>query len=185
MKNLKTIDNKTKLILALVLIAIGVSGRLLPHLWNFTPIIAIALFAGVYMGKKYAVFLPLTIMLIGDIFIGFDHLAITISIYGSIALAGLLAYGLRRYKSFRVVAGITVASSIMFFLITNAAVWVFSPLYTPNFSGLMQSYVMGIPFFRNSLIGNLFYTGILFGVYELATFRSRYKTGLVAKNINF
>lgn len=177
-------DNKTKLILALVLIAIGVSGRLLPHLWNFTPVIAIALFAGVYMGKRYAIGLPLAVMLISDIFIGFDYLAITISIYGSIALAGLLAYGLRQYKSFQVVAGMTIASSIIFFLITNAAVWAFSPLYAPNLSGLIQSYVMGIPFFRNSLLSNLFYTGIFFGVYELAILKSRSKTSLAARNIN-
>lgn len=171
-------DRKTKIALVVVLVALGVSSRLLPHLWNFTPIIAIALFAGIYMGKKYALALPLAVMLISDIFIGFDSLAMSISIYGSIALAGLLAYGLRKHKSFQVVTGIAVASSILFFLITNAAVWAFSPLYAPNFAGLMQSYVMGIPFFRNALMGDLFYTGVLFGVYELAVNRSRVSTKL-------
>jgi len=65
------------------------------------------------------------------------------------------------------VLGASLLGSILFFLITNWAVWAFGELYTKDVSGLIMSYGMGLPFFRNTLLGDLFYVCVFFGIAEL------------------
>lgn len=65
------------------------------------------------------------------------------------------------------VIGGTTLGAIIFFLLTNAAVWAFGTMYPHTLSGLMESYTMAIPFFRNSLLGDIFFIGILVGGYEV------------------
>lgn len=157
---------KTKLIISLLLIVLGVATRLLPHAWNFAPIAAIALFSGIYLGKNYALILPVLAMFIGDSFIGFYGLPLMFAVYGSYALVGLLGAGIKKSKSLETVVAASLAASVLFFLITNWAVWQFSPWYVKNFSGLMNAYTLALPFFRNTLLGDLFYTTVLFSAYE-------------------
>jgi len=159
------ITNSKKLTL-LLLVILGISARFLPHPANFAPIGAIALFGGLYLPKRYAIILPLIAMLISDIFIGFYSWQIMLSVYVCFGLTGLSGLFIRNHKNFFSVVSVTLLSSVSFFLITNAAVWAFGTMYTHNFAGLMQSYVMAIPFFRNSLLGDLFYVGVLVGGYE-------------------
>ena len=142
----------------------GVVMRLLPHLPNFTPIAAIALFGGVYLNKKYALILPLVAMFISDIFIGFHDTMLYV--YGSFLLTGLMGLWLRKHKNVVNILGASFASALLFFLISNFGVWI-QGMYARDISGLFQSYVMAIPFFKNMLLGNLFYTGLLFGSFEL------------------
>lgn len=149
------------------IILIAVLARLLPHPPNFAPIAALALFGGVYLDRRYAIILPLAAMFLADIFIGFDFLPITAAIYGSFILAGFIGIWLREHKNFVNVSAASLTASILFFIITNFAVWAFSPLYAKDFFGLVQSYTMAIPFFRNTLLGDLFYTGVFFGGFEL------------------
>lgn len=160
--------HRWKLILAAVLIAVLVATRLLPHLWNMTPLVAIALFAGVYLGKNWALAIAGIGMVIGDIVIGFYNPGVMISVYAMIVLAvavsGLIST--QRYR-FLTAAGSAAITAILFFLITNAAVWKFSGMYAPDVSGLVQSYLMGLPFFKNMLIGDVVYTVGLFAAYEL------------------
>ena len=155
-------------IIALFFILIGVSLRIIPHAPNFTPIAAIALFGGVYFSKKIALFLPVLAMLISDVFIGFYDLKIMAAVYGSFILCTILGFWLKKRKKWQTVAGAAILSSVLFFLITNFAVWAFSPWYAKTFSGIIQSYIMALPFFRNTLLGDLFYVGAFFGAYELA-----------------
>ena len=167
-------DNQIKIIIPLLLIILGILTRFLPHSANFTAIGAIALFGGLYLPRRYAVIIPLTAMFISDIFIGFYSWQIMFSVYTSFVLLGLIGLLVRKNKKFHTVLGGTLLGSILFFLITNAAVWAFGTMYSPDFSGLMQSYIMAIPFFRNSLAGDLFYVGVLVGGFELAmSFLSR------------
>ena len=142
----------------------GVVARLLPHAPNFTPIAAIALFGGVYLNKKYALILPLIAMFIADLFIGFHDTMIYV--YGAFLLTGGIGLWLRKHKSGGVVIGASVVSSLLFFLITNFGVWA-QGMYARDLSGLMQSYVMGLPFLKNTLLGDLFFVGVFFGSYEL------------------
>lgn len=157
---------RTKIIISIVLISLGVACRLLPHAWNFTPIIAIAMFAGVYLGRKYAILLPILTMLIGDIFIGFYDIKLMAVIYLSFILIGLGAILVKKHKSAETILAGSVLAAVLFFLATNWAVWQFSPWYARTWAGLIECYTLALPFFRNTLLSNIFYTGVLFGAYE-------------------
>ena len=131
---------------------------------NFTPIAAMALFGGVYLNKKFAFVIPLAAMFVSDIFLGF-HQAMPY-VYGSFILAVVIGLWLKNNKSAKNIFCASLISSILFFLITNFGVWA-GGWYPRTLSGLMQSYIMGIPFFRNTVLGDLLYTGVFFGAYEL------------------
>ena len=159
-------SNRQKILAAVVLITIGVAGRLLPHMWNAAPIAAVALFAACYLGYRYAAVVTIAAMLIGDFFLGFYSLPMMVSVYGSFLLIGLIGLSVRKDKSLTTVVGASLLSSIVFFLVTNGAVWLLGSMYAPGFAGLMESYAMGLPFFRGTLIGDLSYTLGLFGAFE-------------------
>jgi hypothetical protein len=141
--------------------------RLIPHLPNFAPIAAIALFSAVYLNKKYALIIALCAMLISDAFLGFADFWVTISVYGSFLLIGLLGFWLKKNKNAQNLIGASLSASIIFYLLTNFAVWAGTGWYPKTISGLILCYEMAIPFFRNTIFGDLFYCGVLFGVYEV------------------
>lgn len=141
--------------------------RLAPHQPNVAPITAMALFGGAYLSRKSAVVIPLTAMLISDMFLGFHDTIVWVYVsFGLIAGIGML---LRKKIEFRTVFIATMSSSILFYLVTNFGVWAMGTMYSKDFSGLMQSYIMALPFFRNTLLGDIFYSGVFFGGYELLT----------------
>ena len=154
-------------VLPVLLIILGVMARFLPHPANFAPIGAIAIFGGMYLPKRAALIVPLLAMLASDFFIGFYDFRIMLSVYGSFLFMGAVGFWIRKNKNAVSVVGGTLFGSFLFFLVTNAAVWFFGTMYAPNFAGLMQSYFMALPFFRNSLLGDLFYVGVLVGGMEL------------------
>lgn len=153
---------------AFILIALGIAARFMPHPANFAPIGAIAIFSGLYLPKKWAIILPLAAMFFSDIFIGFYSWQIMASVYGSLIIMAVIGLAVRKNKRLSTVLGGTILGSVIFYLVTNGAVWAFGSLYTHNLAGLAQSYIMAIPFFRNSLLGDLFYTGVLVGAYEVS-----------------
>lgn len=154
-----------QIILSILLITLGVSLRLLPHPVNVAPIVAIALFSGAYLGKKYALVIPLLAMMISDIFLGFHQGMF--SVYGSYLLCGVIGMWLAKHKSIMTVIGASLVSSVVFFLVTNFNWWYVDALYPKTVAGLVTSYVNALPFFRNSVLGDLFYTGVFFGGYEM------------------
>ena len=167
MKNFK--ENKTlEILFIFIIILIGTSLRFLPHLPNFIPIGALALFSGAYFSKKIAFFIPLTMLFISDIFIGYYDFKLMFIVYFSFFLYVILGFKLVKNKQWYMVGGATVLGSILFFLITNFAVWFFTPWYAKTFSGIIQCYLMALPFFRNTLMGDAFYVFVFFGAYELA-----------------
>jgi len=168
MKKLTKKGKILELIIALTFILIGVSLRLLPHPPNFTPILAIALFGGVYLSRKIAFVLPILAMAISDIFIGYYGVVLMILVYGTFLLSVVLGFWLKKHKKWYTVGGSAILSAVLFFLVTNFAVWAFTPWYAKTLSGIIQCYVMAIPFFRNTLLGNLFYVTVFFGAYEIA-----------------
>lgn len=154
--------------MAYFFIIAGVILRILPHLPNFAPIAAMALFGGVYLNKKYALILPVAVMMISDIFIGFYNPWIMFSVYGSFLLIGLIGLWLKSHKTLPNIIGASLFGSIIFFLVTNFAVWVVPhSLYPHNLQGLAECYTMGLPFFRNTILGDLFYSGAMFGLMEV------------------
>ncbi len=155
-----------KYALAFVLILAASLSRMLPHPLNFTPLAAIALFGGVYFDKKFAIIVPLAALLISDYFIGFYGSMYWV--YGSFVLIGITGMMLKNRKSLAMIFAGTLSSSVLFFVITNFGVWFSGTMYTKTFEGLATCYVAAIPFFRNTLAGDVFYVAVLFGVYELA-----------------
>lgn len=144
---------------------------------NFAPIAGMALFSGTYfLDRKQALIVPIIAMLISDAFIGFYNPLIMLSVYLCFGFAVLIGFYIKNNKNLTNIIGGSLLSSIVFYLITNYAVWGFGSWYPFTFSGLMQSYIMAIPFFKWTLLGDLFYVTMLFGCYELIF--------LLNKNIN-
>jgi hypothetical protein len=156
----------SKLIQPATFVIIGAFARILPHPANFAPIAAMALFGGVYMGKKQAFILPILAMVFSDLLIGFDSLPMRLTIYGTFLATVLVGLWLKDNKNTKNIILASLFSSILFFVVTNFAVWAFGGMYSKNLLGLSESYVLAIPFFRNTILGDLFYSGVLFGGYE-------------------
>lgn len=155
-----------KYIFTFSLILAAVFTRLLPHPPNVTPIMAIALFSAVYLDRKHTFIIPLAVMFVSDCFIGFHD--VIFWVYGSFLLIGFIGLWLRKHQGVAMTFGATFAGSLLFFLITNFGVWMSAQsIYTHDTTGLYQCYIAAIPFFRNALIGDVFYVGALFGSYEL------------------
>jgi hypothetical protein len=156
-----------RVIFILSVIGFGAIMRLLPHWPNFTPIAAMALFGGAYLERKHLAFLiPFAALLLSDIFLGFHHLMI--AVYISFALVVGIGIFLRSRVRGGTVILAALTASVLFFLITNFAVWIGSPFYPQNFAGLMLSYTAGLPFLYNGILGDLLYTTLFFGAYYLA-----------------
>ncbi len=151
-------------IIPISIIFIAVIARLIPHVPNFAPIAAVALFGGTYLPKKFAFIIPLLAMFFSDIFLGFH--STMIYVYGSFVLTTFIGLWIRKNKKISNTILGTFGASILFFLITNFGVWA-NGMYSRGIEGLTQSYIMAIPFFRFTLAGDLFYTGIFFVGYEL------------------
>lgn len=149
-----------------VLLILGISARLLPHPANFAPIGAIAMFSALYVPRRFALVVPVIALFISDIVIGLYDWRIMVAVYGSSLVMGVFGLIACRRRSVTRVLGYTLLGSLAFFFITNAAVWLFGTMYPHTLSGLMESYVMAIPFFRNSIAGDIFYTAILVGAAE-------------------
>jgi hypothetical protein len=156
-----------RLLFTFSLILFAALSRLLPHPANFVPITAIALFGGVYLDKKHTFIVPIAALLISDYFIGFY--SGWEWVYGSFIAVGFIGLWLRNHKEILPVIGASLAGSLLFFAVTNFGVWISSEgTYVHNFPGLLECYVAAIPFFRNTLAGDLAYVGAMFGIYELA-----------------
>ncbi|OGE82758.1 MAG: hypothetical protein A3B10_01890 [Candidatus Doudnabacteria bacterium RIFCSPLOWO2_01_FULL_44_21] len=157
-------------------ILLGAVMRVIPHPANFAPIAAIALFGGVYLDKKQAVIVPLLAMAISDFFIGFDSMQSRLMVYGSFMLIGFIGLWVKRRKNIATVMGGSLIGSVIFYLITNFAFFYSPTMYPHNWQGVIASYINALPFFRNTVLGDLFYVGVLFGVYELARYYYGYKS---------
>ena len=147
------------------LIVLGALSRLVPHPWNATPVMAIALFGGTYLSKRWAMLLPLATVVLSDFIIGW-HETIPFT-WGAFILTGMIAWWLRpRPTAARILMG-ALAGSVLFFLVTNFGVWAASTLYPRTADGLRDCFVAAIPFFRSTVLGDLICTTALFGAYGL------------------
>ena len=154
------------------LILLAVISRLLPHPPNFTPVMATGIFAAAYLPKRWSPILPLTALFISDLFIGFYGWEM-LFVYGSFALISFLSKFFVN-KGILNLAAITFLGSILFFLITNFGTWLVWDFYPKSFNGLVTCYLAGIPFFRNTFLGDFVYTFSFFGVYGLVTGERRW-----------
>ncbi|MGV3561385.1 DUF6580 family putative transport protein [Larkinella arboricola] len=167
---MKRIHIRTVSLTAIILLT--ALSRLLPHPYNFTPVAALALFgAATFERKSLGLIIPLAAMLVSDVLIGF-HSGMG-SVYGSFAAIWALGLVFLRNITVTRVAGVSLLSSALFFLITNFAVWYGSPFYPQNPQGLLASYAAGLAFyngqsfFLNGVLGDLTFSAVLFGSYYL------------------
>lgn len=160
------------MIITIFFIIMGVFLRLIPHIPNFAPITALALFGGTYLNKRLALILPILTMAISD-YLLFPHSmfhSTTLYVWGSFLISGLLGLWIRKHNKPGFVLGASLIASLQFFLITNFGVWVTTNMYSHDLNGLLQSYLMGLPFYKYTLLGDLFYTVSFFGLYKLVRF---------------
>lgn len=169
-------------LLAAILVVLGILTRLAPHPANFTAIGAVGLFAGAIMPKKWAVVIPVLAMAVSDILIGFHSLMVFT--WGCMMLSVGIGLVMRHKLKPGVVFVGSLVGSIQFFLITNWAVWMFTPMYSKGIDGLFASYVAGLPFFRNMIAGDLFYVAALFGVYALVRIALQRKVPVLTTHLN-
>lgn len=160
---------KELIITSILLIIISIAARLLPHLANVAPMGALALFAGVYLPKKWAFIVPILAMFVSDLFVGFYTLPVMILVYGSfLAMVGIGTMVRGNHQPLTIGLG-ALSGSIIFFIATNFGVWVFTNLYPHNIAGLMSAYTMGLPFFKWTVIGDLAWSVAFFGGYAIAS----------------
>jgi hypothetical protein len=142
------------------MIGLAVLARLVPHPPNFAPVGAVALFAGaVFADRRLAFLLPFLCLVLSDVFLGIHELLPVV--YGCFAINVLLGRLLRNRRTALPTAGMTLLGSVQFFVITNFACWLID--YPHTWEGLTACYLAALPFFRNSVMGDLFYVGLLFG----------------------
>lgn len=152
------------------LILIAAFARLIPHLPNFTPVMAIALLGGAnFNSKKWAFIVPFSAMLLSDIVIGFH--STMFAVYFGFAVAVFIGLLIRNKQNLRTVATATLLSAVLFFIITNTGVWLSGSFYPQTLTGLTTCFINAIPFFKYSLLGDLFYTALLFGGFYLVQLR--------------
>lgn len=135
-------------------------GRLIPHPPNFTPILAAAIFAPYIVNDRWiAIAVPLMAMFIGDVFIGFHPYMLWV--YGSIAMSTVISRWAMQFGKYIPLAIMTIGSSVLFFVVTNFAVWIMWDYYPNTLEGLIMCYTMAIPFFQNTLLGTVVYTALM------------------------
>jgi hypothetical protein len=160
-------SDRTRILALPSAIAAAAALRLVPHPPNFSPIDAMALFSGAYLGRRWLAFAaPLGALLLSDALLGF-YQGMEFQ-YVSVALIVLLGWVALPKVSVVRLGAAAVAGSVLFFAITNFGTWLTSGMYPHTISGLAACYVAAIPFYQNTLAGDLVYSALLFGGFALA-----------------
>ena len=159
---MKAMKKEYTLILSMIVLA--VASRLLPHPPNFAPITGIALFAAVKLNKKIiAILVPLFCLFVTDLILGLGW--INLFVYAAFGMISWI--GMRQKK---VSIPTVLGSSLLFFVVSNFGVWL---LYYPaTLEGLIACFTLAIPFFGNTIAGDLVYTAVLF--YSFSTIKNTY-----------
>ena len=169
-------------LMVVVLIVAGVAGRVLPHMPNFAPVTATALFCGAHMSKRSSVAATFVILLASDYLLLYINPFGTTSfahfyapwelwhrtlpyIYASFGISAAVGWYVKHHYSVSLAVVAASLCAVQFFLISNAGVWMAGG-YDRGIDGLWQSYVAALPFFRGTLFGDLVYTALFFGLWQ-------------------
>ncbi|MBI4346725.1 MAG: hypothetical protein HY553_07705 [Elusimicrobia bacterium] len=159
-------EDKTSQRVVFGIILLAAASRLLPHPPNVTPLTAIALLGGASLPAAQAFLLPLAALAMSDLFLGF-HATIPFVYAGFLATAAI-GLRLKADRGAGRIAAACLASSILFFVVSNVGVWLASGLYPRTGAGLSACFTAALPFFRNSLLGDAAFTALLFGLERLS-----------------
>ena len=161
-----------------LLIVFAIATRILfntIHFYNFNAVMASGLFAGAYLGRKrIGLIVPLFALFITDLAIGVYDWKLMVVVYGALAIAVFIGKYYAKNATLLRYTGSVLGGSLLFYVATNGAVWLFGDgtFYPHTMGGLIQCYTMGLPFYRNTLLGDLTWTTVLFGSYELFRLRA-------------
>ncbi|AFM14328.1 DUF6580 family putative transport protein [Turneriella parva] len=148
-----------------LILAVAIT-RFLPHPPNFSPVMAVALFGSAVFANRYIGFtVALLAMVVSDFFLGM-HSTLPF-VYASMLLAAFLGNLLRENRSVLRIVAITMAGSVLFFVVTNLGVFIMQDLYAKNLQGLGECFAMALPFFQNSLAGDMVFTAVLFSMHHI------------------
>lgn len=149
-----------------VMVVLGACARLVPHPWNFTPMMAIGLFAGSHARRvRGGVLATLLALALSDAVLGFY--SGFWYVYSAALIPVFLGGLIRDRRGAGVIACAALASSLSFFFITNFMVWATGTMYPHTLAGLWTCFLAGLPFYRNQILGDAFYTVAIFGGYAL------------------
>lgn len=152
--------------LALVafLVALDVVARILPHAPGFLPVAASGFFAGRMLRiPALAIAVPVLGMVLSDVALPGEDWRIQAVGFAAIAIPAVAGILTRRWRGVLPTVATIVPCSILFFLLSNGAVWAFSGMYPLTWQGLTQCYVAALPFLDKTILGDLFWTAVLFG----------------------
>lgn len=167
--------NKKALIVILIIVVAAIS-RLIPHPMNFAPLGALALFGSAYLGRKgiglgvvFLAWFASDLILNNFVYASEGFTLFTLGsffIYGAMAVIFILGKGLLKKVTLLRVIGGALSASIIFFLLSNLGVWFTGTMYPMTLDGLVACYAAAIPFFHNTVTGDLFYSGVMFMAYH-------------------
>ena len=161
MDNLSRIFKKECFPISLILIL--AFARLIPHPPNFTPIIAVAIMSSYFFRNIYLSFVVIIIsMLLADIFIGFyGHIFF---VYLSLLLITAVFTQIGRTIKIGNLFIFGFFGSLIFYLVSNFGVWALSGMYEQNLVGLVECYILALPFFTNTFLSTIFFSYAVFFV---------------------
>ncbi len=156
-----------------IIVLLAVLARFAPHPPNFSPLYAALLFGGAYLRSRDSVWYPVALLAATDVVLTTEVYHLRFSLRDELllllafAVVALIGRWLRDRVSARTVLAASLAGPTAFFLISNFSVWLGWKMYPPTWAGLLACYVAALPFFRNSLLSGLLYSGLFFGGYGL------------------
>jgi hypothetical protein len=174
-------------LLAFVFVALAAALRLLPHPLHFTPVAASLLFFGARVERKW-MWAPVALLAVVDAYLtvsryklefSWTYFCVSVLWYAAIVLLGSML--VKRESAVRI-AGASLGASISFFLVSNAiSPWIIPGVYSQDVHGVVTALAAGVPFFRNTMFSDLFFTALAFGTpYLMAAFANRTSRHTVA-----
>ena len=150
------------------LIVFLVASRVIPHPPNFTPVLAVAIFAPYFFRElAIAIAMPLAAMVLADLILGMHNYMLWV--YAAVLANVVISYYLRRTGTYLLRIGfLALSSSLLFFVVTNFGVWLGSGFYPQTAQGLFSCYIAALPFFGNTLVSTVAFCGLFYGVVRMA-----------------
>lgn len=174
---------KQDLIVVFLVVVFCAASRLVKHPYNFTPIVALSVFTGSYIRNKWWAVLLIGAMVLSDYFIGFYDWRLMFFVYFSIALSYFIAVIINKRQILKTMLMASTLASISFFVITNFSVWVLTGWYSKDWQGLANCYILALPFFKNSFLGDIIYSLVFFSCYKLTIVFIQYSRYLRRREI--
>ncbi len=168
------LNKVSQILITIALISIVIASRTLGSVPNVSATAAVALFAGYLFGYQRGILITVTGMLVTDVFFkGFYDAGVMVAVYAGLSAPALLARSkwnlskLNWLNNILTIAGKSLLGSLLFFVISNLAVWLFSGMYAMNINGLVNCFVLAVPFFKLTWIGDLAFNAMIFASFYL------------------